>query len=70
MGTVCFEFRHASPLTKSFTSTGIGLAVQEGRLSLDDQVISFFPDDQPSDVSENLGYAHKALVDNVYRTLK
>ena len=49
------EFRHALySLTKSFTSTGIGLAVQEGRLSLDDQVISFFPDDQPSDVSENL----------------
>lgn len=49
------EFRHALySLTKSFTSTGIGLAVQEGRLSLDDQVISFFPDDQPSDVSESL----------------
>nr|WP_223067364.1 serine hydrolase [Paenibacillus caui] len=31
-------------LSKSFTSAAIGLAVSEGRLSLDDKVISFFPD--------------------------
>lgn len=49
------EFRHAlCSLTKSFTSTGIGLAVMEGRLSVDDPVISFFPDDLPAEISENL----------------
>ena len=31
-------------LSKSFTSTGIGLAIAEGRLSLDDTVVSIFPD--------------------------
>lgn len=30
-------------LSKSFTSTAIGLAVAEGRLSVDDNVVSFFP---------------------------
>jgi CubicO group peptidase (beta-lactamase class C family) len=41
-------------LSKSFTSTGVGLAVAEGRLSVEDRVISFFPDDCPGEVSENL----------------
>ena len=41
-------------LTKSFTSTGLGLAVAEGRLSLDDTVLSFFPGDGPAEPSENL----------------
>jgi CubicO group peptidase (beta-lactamase class C family) len=41
-------------LSKSFTSTGIGLAIAEGRLSLDDTVLSFFPEDAPSEPSENL----------------
>lgn len=41
-------------LSKSFTSTAIGLAVDEGRLTLDDKVISFFPDDLPAEVSPNL----------------
>jgi CubicO group peptidase (beta-lactamase class C family) len=35
-------------LSKSFTSTAAGLAVGEGRLSLDDDVLSFFPDDAPA----------------------
>jgi CubicO group peptidase (beta-lactamase class C family) len=34
-------------LSKSFTSTAVGFAVQEGLLSLDDPVISFFPGDLP-----------------------
>jgi CubicO group peptidase (beta-lactamase class C family) len=34
-------------LSKSFTSTAIGFAVQEGLLSIDDLVISFFPDKIP-----------------------
>ncbi len=34
-------------LSKSFTSTAVGLAVTEGKLSLDDTVLSFFPEDAP-----------------------
>jgi CubicO group peptidase (beta-lactamase class C family) len=41
-------------LSKSFCSTAAGLAVAEGKLSLDDTVISFFPEDAPKDPSENL----------------
>ena len=41
-------------LSKSFTSTAIGLAVQENLLSLDDPVISFFPEKIPENPSENL----------------
>src|SRR5512133_777663 len=41
-------------LSKSFTSTAIGLAVAEGRLTVNDPVISFFPEDTPADVSDNL----------------
>ena len=41
-------------LSKSFTSTAIGFAVTEGLLSVDDQVIRFFPDDLPVEISENL----------------
>ncbi len=35
-------------LSKSFTSTAIGFAVQEELISLDDLVISFFPDKAPA----------------------
>lgn len=41
-------------LSKSFTSTAVGLAVAEGRLSVDDLVLPFFPDDAPAVVSEHL----------------
>ena len=41
-------------LSKSFTSSAIGFAVSEGKLSLDDAVISFFPNDKPAEVSANL----------------
>jgi len=41
-------------LSKSFTSTAVGLAVSEGLVSLDDPVISFFPDKAPADPSHNL----------------
>ena len=41
-------------LSKSFTSTAIGLAVAEGRLSVDDPVLSFFPDDAPAKPGKNL----------------
>ena len=41
-------------LSKSFTSTAVGLAVAEQRLSIDDRVLSFFPEDAPAHVSKNL----------------
>jgi len=41
-------------VSKSFTSTAIGLAVAEGRLSIDDTVMSFFPSSAPDDMNENL----------------
>jgi CubicO group peptidase (beta-lactamase class C family) len=40
--------------SKSFTSTAIGFAVSEGLLSVDDKVISFFPESLPDTVSDNL----------------
>jgi CubicO group peptidase (beta-lactamase class C family) len=41
-------------LSKSFTSTAVGLAVAEGELSVDDLVLKFFPEDAPENPSANL----------------
>ena len=41
-------------LSKSFTSTAVGLAVAEGRLSVDDLVLKFFPDEAPEKPGANL----------------
>ncbi len=41
-------------LSKSFTSTAVGLAIAEGKLSLDDEVLKAFPEDAPADPSANL----------------
>jgi CubicO group peptidase (beta-lactamase class C family) len=41
-------------LSKSFTSTAVGFAVAEGRLSVEDTVLSFFPEEAPKKVSSNL----------------
>lgn len=41
-------------LSKNFTATAVGLAVDEGLLSLDDKVISFFPNKCPENISDNL----------------
>lgn len=41
-------------LSKSFTSTAVGMAVNDGKFKLDDKVLSFFPDEAPSEASENL----------------
>lgn len=40
--------------TKSFTATGVGIAIDEGLLTLDDPVISFFPDHLPARLHPNL----------------
>ncbi|HEY5586064.1 MAG TPA: serine hydrolase [Ruminiclostridium sp.] len=41
-------------LSKSFTSTAIGFAVQEKLLSIEDYVLSFFPDKLPYEPCENM----------------
>ena len=41
-------------LSKSFTSTAVGMVVAEGKLSIDDPVLKFFPDELPIEVSTNL----------------
>lgn len=41
-------------VSKSFTSTAVGLAVAEERFSLDDPVLSFFPDEAPAAVNAHL----------------
>ena len=41
-------------LSKSFTSTAVGLAVRDGKLSVQDRVMGFFPDALPEVPSDNL----------------
>ncbi|MBI3875212.1 MAG: serine hydrolase [Verrucomicrobia bacterium] len=49
------EFNHTmDSMSKSFTSTAVGFAVAEGKLKVDDRVVSFFPKELPEQVSENL----------------
>jgi CubicO group peptidase (beta-lactamase class C family) len=41
-------------LSKSFTSTAVGLAISEGKLSLDDTLLEIFPDEAPAHPGKNL----------------
>ena len=41
-------------LSKSFTSTAVGLVIAEGRMTVEDPVLSFFPADAPKKISKNL----------------
>lgn len=41
-------------VSKSFTATAVGLALAEGYFSLDDLVLSFFPEEKPVEVSDFL----------------
>lgn len=41
-------------LSKSFTSTAVGLAAAEGKLSVSDPVTKFFPEDVPANPSDHL----------------
>ncbi len=41
-------------LSKSFTSTAVGIAVAEGKFSIDDPVLKFFPEDAPAAPSDKL----------------
>ncbi len=49
------ERQNQYSVTKSFTSTAVAFAVQEGRFSLDDYVLEHFREDAPEAPSENLG---------------
>lgn len=41
-------------VSKTFTATAVGMAIGDGLISLDDKVISFFPDKAPQSPSANL----------------
>lgn len=41
-------------VSKTFTSTAVGLAISEGKLQLTDRLVSFFPDQLPETPSDNL----------------
>jgi CubicO group peptidase (beta-lactamase class C family) len=41
-------------VSKSFTSMAVGLAVEAGLLSIDDKVVSFFDEELPDKISDNL----------------
>ena len=41
-------------VSKSFNSTAVGLAIAEGKLSLNDHILKFFPADAPADPSDHL----------------
>jgi CubicO group peptidase (beta-lactamase class C family) len=41
-------------LSKSFTATAVGIAIAEGKLGPDDEVLKFFPDEAPAEPSNNL----------------
>lgn len=49
------ELRHQLySLSKSFTSTAVGIAAAEGKLRVDDPVIGFFPEEAPAEPSAHL----------------
>lgn len=41
-------------VSKTFTATALGFAIQEGKVKVTDKVISFFPEYLPEEVSDNL----------------
>src|SRR5258707_819687 len=46
--------RELYSLSKSFIATAVGMAIAEGKLHIDDDVLKFFPDDAPAEPSANL----------------
>lgn len=49
--------RNVYSASKSFTATAVGMAIEEGLLSLDEKLVDAFADDLPDDVSDNLRQA-------------
>ncbi len=50
----CTDKRELFSLSKTFCSTAVGVACDEGLLSVEDRLVDLFPDDLPEVVSENL----------------
>lgn len=46
--------RNVYSVSKSFTAAAVGIAVNEGLLSLDEKLVDVFPDELPAVVSDNL----------------
>lgn len=46
------ERRELYSVTKSFTSTGVGIAIEEGYFSLNDSILKFFEEDLPKDITQ------------------
>ena len=59
---ICSPFGNNAPaqnhplwsVSKTWTCMAVGLAIAEGKFTVEDKVIDFFPDDQPEVISENL----------------
>ncbi len=49
--------RNVYSVSKSFCSSAVGLAIEEGLLSLDEKIVDLFPDKLPKQVNENLAKA-------------
>ena len=56
------EFHRMYSVSKTFVSMAVGALIGEGKLSLDDKVVSFFPDKCP-------GYVHPWVADATVRDL-
>jgi len=53
--TVCSAPQaHLVFIEQEFTSTAVGLAIKEGHFTLDSSVVSFFPEDLPTEISASL----------------
>ena len=46
--------QHIFSASKTFTALAVGLAVDDGLMTVDDKVIDYFPDKLPEEVSDNL----------------
>lgn len=60
------ERRELYSVTKSFTSTAVGIAIQEGYFSLYDTLLNFFQEDIPKDMpKEHLDNLNKVTVERL-----
>ena len=50
----CTDKTHYYSMSKSFVSTAVGLACDEGLLSVKDRIVDLFPDKCPEKISENM----------------
>ena len=50
----CDDKRELYSLSKTFTSTSIGIASDMGLLSVEERIVDIFPDKRPETISENL----------------